>query len=173
MLPRWLGPFKILAQTSPVNYTLDIPAHYRIHTNFHVSMLRRAYDNSAGVQRPPIIMIEGQEEFEVQEILNGYHSPAHKTRRDTNTRYLVQWKGYGPAYNSWEPGSTLKRNAPETLSDYWGEIEAVQPQAAESEKGSDTRLAPGDQHNPAPSGRGAQATVEAEVVPQAEVKVEA
>ena len=61
-------------------------------------MLRRASDNGDGVQQPPI-MIEGEEEFEVQEILN--RSPARKTRTDTGTRYLVQWKGYGPACNSW------------------------------------------------------------------------
>ena len=87
-------------------------------------------------------MIEGEEEFEIQEILN--HSPARKTRTDTGIRYLVQWKGYGPAYNSWEPERTLKRNAPETLSDYWDELEAA-VQAAELEKGSDTGLAPSDQ----------------------------
>ena len=32
-------------------------------------MLRRAYDNGAGVQRPPI-MIEGEKEFEVQSNLD-------------------------------------------------------------------------------------------------------
>ena len=73
---------------------------------------------------------------------------------DTNTRHLVQWKGYGPAYNSWEPGSTLRRNAPETLSDCWDEIEAVAVQAAEPANGSDTRLAPSDQSNLASPGRG-------------------
>ena len=36
----------------------------------------------------------------------------------THAFKLVQWNGYGPAYNSWEPGSTLRRNAPETLSAY-------------------------------------------------------
>ena len=142
LLPKWLGPFKILAKPSPVNYVLDTPAHYRIHTTFHVSMLRRACDNGAGVQRPPIIMIEGGEEFEIQEILN--HTPARKTRTDTGTRYLVQWRGYGPAYNSWEPERTLKRNAAETLSDYWDELEAA-VQAAEPQNGSDTGLAPSDQ----------------------------
>ena len=119
LLPPWRGPFK----ASPVNYTLEVPAHYQIHPTFHVSMLRHAYNNGAGVQRPPIIMIEGQEEFEVQEILN--HCPAYETRSDTNTHFLVQWQGHGPAYNSWEPASTLKRNAPETLSDYWNELEAA------------------------------------------------
>ena len=108
-------------------------------------------DNGAGVQRPPIIMIEGEEGFEVQEILN--HSPAHKTRSDTNTHFLVQWKGYGPAYNSWEPASTLKKNAPATLSDYWDELGAA-VQAAKSGNGSDTGLAPSDQDHPASSSRG-------------------
>ena len=60
LLPKWLGPFKILAKPSPVNYVLGTPTHYRIHTTFHVSMLRRACDNGAGLQRPPIIMIEGE-----------------------------------------------------------------------------------------------------------------
>ena len=117
LLPKWRGPFKILAKPSPVNYVLDTPARYRIHTTLHVSMLHRAYDSGAGVQRPPIIMVEGEEEFEIQAILS--HIPARKTRTDTGTRYLVQWKGYGPAYNSWEPERTLKRSAPEMLSDYW------------------------------------------------------
>lgn len=45
---------------------------------FHLSMLHRAYDNGAGVQRPSIIVIEDEEECEVQEILN--HNPAYKTR---------------------------------------------------------------------------------------------
>ena len=95
-------------------------------------------------------MIEGEEEFEMQEILN--HAPARKTRTDTGTRYLVQWKGNGPVYNSWEPERTLKRNAPETLSHYWDELEAA-VQAAEPENGSDTGLAPGDQSRPASRGR--------------------
>ena len=63
----------------------------------------------------------------------------------------MQWKGYGPAYNSWEPERALKRNAPETL--YWDELEAA-VQVAEPENGSDTGLAPSDQLRPAFYGRG-------------------
>ena len=129
LLPQWLGPFKILDKPSKVNYTLDLPPHYRIHDTFHVSMLRHCYDNGAGVQRPPTVMIEGQEEFELQQILA--HKPATNSRDSTNVRYLVQWKGYGPAYNSWEPGRSIPRNAPETLSRYWDEavVQSCQRQA--------------------------------------------
>ena len=56
------------------------------------------------------------------------------------------------AYNSWEPNSTFQQNAPETLSNYWDEVEAVQVQAAESGTDSDSKLAPGDETNPAPLG---------------------
>ena len=38
LLPRWLGPFEVIAVNGPVTYSLDIPPHYQIHTNFHVSM---------------------------------------------------------------------------------------------------------------------------------------
>ena len=40
LLPRWLGPFNVLEEVTTVSDTLDIPAHYRIHPTFHVSMLR-------------------------------------------------------------------------------------------------------------------------------------
>ena len=114
MLALWLGPFKVTAKVGPVNYTLDIPEHYRIHKTFHVSMLRLAHDNGSGNRRPPILMIEGQEEFELEEILA--HRPLHKQKGDSGISYLVKWVGYGPAYNSWEPERLLKQRAPETIT---------------------------------------------------------
>ena len=58
---------------------------------------------------------EGEEEFEVQEILA--HKPTDKNRADTSTRFLVQWKGYGPAYNTLEPICEIRKHALEALSD--------------------------------------------------------
>ena len=40
LLPRWLGPFKVLAKSSPANYTLEIPAHYHIHPSFQYAAPR-------------------------------------------------------------------------------------------------------------------------------------
>ena len=109
--------------------------------------MRHAFDN--GVQRPHTIMMAREEEFEVQTILN--HTPTRKTRTDTGTRYRVQWKGH--ACSSCKTRAYLDTNAPETLSDYWDELEAA-VQAAEPENGSDTALAPSDQIRPASTGRG-------------------
>lgn len=100
-------------------------------------MLRPAHDNGVG-SRPPIIVIDGEEEFELQTILQ--HSPG-KSKGDSNMKFLVSWKGYDPIYNSWEPEVALKRHAAEALNEYWDEVAAVQ--AAQAEQ-PDTGLAPGE-----------------------------
>ncbi len=40
--PRYVGPFKILRQITPVSYHLALPANYRISSTFHVSLLKPA-----------------------------------------------------------------------------------------------------------------------------------
>lgn len=56
---------------------------------------------------------------------------------------IVKWKGYGPEYNSWEPGRDISKQASDTLADYWDEVAALQ--ATQPEIGTDTGLAPGAQ----------------------------
>ena len=60
--------------------------------------------------RPPPIKIEGNEEYEVQEILDC-------RRRRNKWEYLVSWKGYGPNENSWEPKENVE-NAPEKINEF-------------------------------------------------------
>ncbi len=40
--PRFVGPFQILRQITPVSFRLDLPANYRISPTFHVSLLKPA-----------------------------------------------------------------------------------------------------------------------------------
>ena len=155
LLPRWLGPFEVTAVNGPLTYSLDIPAHYKIHTNFHVSMLRLAYDNGAGVVRPLPVVIEGQEdlEYSVETILA--HAPSDRTKGGRDVKYLVKWEGYGPMAISWEPEANLKPRANGVLSDYWKSQAAVQA-AQPAVSGSDSGLAPRVRSRPAARSKGAQ-----------------
>lgn len=92
-------------------------------------------------------MVDGEEEFELQTILQ--HTPGSH-RGDSRIKYLVIWKGFGPAYNSWEPEKTLQQHAGEALDEYWDEVAAVQ--AAQD---IDTGLTPSAiSELPATAGRG-------------------
>ena len=140
LYPLWLGPFPVTQKVGAVAYQLEIPPHYRLHNTFHVSLLKPAYDNHAGTPPPAPILVEGEDEFEVETILQ--HRPLTKSRGDKNISYRVKWLGYGPEYNSWEPERNIKQHAPERLQEYW---EGVAVQAApQPETGSGTGLAPSD-----------------------------
>ena len=141
LYPLWLGPFPVTKKVGAVAYQLEIPPHYRLHNTFHVSLLKPAYDNHAGTPPPAPMLIEGEDEFEIETLLQ--HRPITKSRGDSNISYRVKWVGYGPEYNSWEPERNIRKHAPETLQEYW---EGVAVQATpEPATGSGTGLAPGDQ----------------------------
>ena len=60
-----------------------------------------------GLTRPDPEEVEGEEEYEVEEIL--------KSRMNRGKlEYLVKWKGYSNADNTWEPRGNLK-NAEEVV----------------------------------------------------------
>ncbi len=99
--PRYVGPFKIIRQITPVSFRLALPVHNRISPTFHVSLLKPAGGprgeevlDEAGDQRAPPIIVDGQEAYQVREILDS-------RRRGRFLQYLVDWEGYGPEERSW------------------------------------------------------------------------
>ena len=47
LAPRFCGPFEILAKKGPVAYKIALPAHIRVHNNFHASLLKKyVYDTN-------------------------------------------------------------------------------------------------------------------------------
>ena len=87
---------------------------WHIHPVFHVSLLEPFKSDGRIQPPPPPIELEGALEYEV-EAINKHRTTGHKKPK---TSYLVQWKGYGPEHNSWEPEANVA-NAPEQLVEYW------------------------------------------------------
>jgi hypothetical protein len=115
LLPKWIGPFKVLARIGEVAYRLELPTHLKWHNVFHVSLLR-SYVDGGSVEPPPLPeLIEGEVEYVVEKILK--HRVVGTGKREKK-QYLVKWEGYGPEHNSWEPESHLGRSA-EVVQEYW------------------------------------------------------
>lgn len=148
LYPLWIGPFPVTARVGQVAYQLQIPEHYQLHDTFNVDLLKPAYDNAAGSAAPSTVLVDGEEEFELETILQ--HRPARKKQGDKGIQYQIKWLGYGPEHNKWIPERNLA-NAPEILQEYWDG--ATVRAAPESELGSGTGLAPGDQSEPSATTR--------------------
>lgn len=117
LLPRWIGPYKIVKQINPVAFQLELPDALKIHDVFHASLLR-PYQSDGQFHPPPTILIEGEEEFEVDRILDRRDRPLRKGQQ---RQYLVKWLGYGPEHNTWEPEQNLQ-NCKQSLRVYWDSI---------------------------------------------------
>jgi hypothetical protein len=40
LLPRWIGPFKVLEQLISIAFRLELPDNLKIHNVFHMSLLK-------------------------------------------------------------------------------------------------------------------------------------
>ena len=111
--PKREGPFKIKDVLGLLTYQLDIPKRWKIHNVFHATLLspfRQTDVHGPSFANPPPDLINGEEQYEVEAILNH-----HKISR--GYQYLIRWKNYSSGDDQWEPELHIK-NADEILSDY-------------------------------------------------------
>src|SRR6267154_971727 len=101
LAPKRHGPFYITKRVSPVAYQLDLPPAWTIHDVFHASLLtpyHETVEHGANYSRPAPELIGGTEEYEVEAIMG------HRFfGRGRKLQYLVRWKGYSAADDTWEP----------------------------------------------------------------------
>ena len=122
LMPKYVGPFKVLNKVGDVAYRLELPVHMKVHNVFHVSLLRAFRSDGGYIPPPPAFYVDGQPEFEVECLLK--HRAVGKTRaldphgRKQRLEYLVRWAKYGHEHDTWEPERALK-SAPEVLAEYW------------------------------------------------------
>jgi len=125
---KYIGPFPIAQVVNANAYKLKLPPQLRaLHPTFNISRLKRYIDGSSRFPSRPVTYdrppptaeadSNGDAEFEVERIVA-------RKRAGRGYRYLVQWKGYPPEENTWEPRSALQ-GAKEALADF----EALQMEA--------------------------------------------
>ena len=113
LAPQQEGPFEISHVISPLAYRLRLPLTWKIHDVFHASLLftyRETTEHGPNYTNPPPEEIEDEEEYEIAEILSHQGSPGRCS-------YLVSWKNYSSAENTWEPEWNLQ-HAQTILQEY-------------------------------------------------------
>jgi len=111
---RRLGPFVVEWRIRSMAYCLRLPHGMKqLHPVFNIVKLTPAPNNPITGHKmedylPPIV-IDGEAEWEVEEILD---SRWHQRR----FQYLIKWKGYSCEHNSWE--STSEVSTPELTAEF-------------------------------------------------------
>ena len=119
---RFVGPYQVKRIISTNAIELDLPSTVKIHPVVNVSRVRRYRDQVKGQkkERPAPVIIEEEEEYEIEKILN-------KKKFRGKDQYLVQWKSYTAEEDTWEPKENLG-NAKDLVKEFeeeYGEIGRV------------------------------------------------
>jgi hypothetical protein len=84
---------------------LKLPYQWKIHNIFHASLLTPYVETELHGQNfpePPPEIIEGDPEFEVEQIVE-----SRRIGKKKLLQYKIRWKGYSPAHDSWEPAAQV------------------------------------------------------------------
>jgi len=112
LIEHFIGPYKIKRIISSNAVELELPKSIRIHPIVNVSRVRLYKPQVEGQKKipPKLVIIEGEEEFEVEKILN-------KRIVQGKEKFLVQWKGYTAEGDTWESRENLE-NAKELVEEF-------------------------------------------------------
>jgi hypothetical protein len=102
--PVYVGPYRIKSVPSAATVELELPPSMRIHPVVNVDILKPAHTapDAPAAPGPVRISNRGDPLFELDHIV------ARRKIRG-KTKYLVRWKGYGPADDTWEPASKMAK----------------------------------------------------------------
>ncbi len=132
LMPRYIGPFKIIEMVGPVAARLELPPTMsRVHPVFHVSLLKPFHSDGRSQPPSPVLVLDGDdfvEEFEVERVLDHRYVGKRKV-----VEYLVRFTGQGPEMDEWLRTDNLA-NARESIQDYWDFVGKQKQKAADRPK---------------------------------------
>jgi len=109
---RFVRPYKVKKVVSSNAVELELPSTVKIHPVVNVSRIRQYVGQVEGQKKeqPAPVIIEGEEEWEVERILN-------KRKVRGKDKYLVCWKGFMVESDTWEGKENLE-NAKEAIEEF-------------------------------------------------------
>ena len=109
---RFIGLYKVKGIVSSNVIELELPKSIKIHPVVNISRVQLYKLQVEGQKKipPKPVIIEGEEEFEVEKILN------KRTIRGKE-KFLVRWKGYTTEEDTWENRENLE-NAKELVEEF-------------------------------------------------------
>ena len=126
-MPKYAGPFTVIAPVGEQAYRLELPASMPIHPVFHTELLSPWRSDGRHQPPPPPVEVDGEWEYTVEDIVSHREKPWGRkdTSRNRPVRYdyLVKWTGYGAEHNTWEPQEALSDC--KALDEYWKNPKAV------------------------------------------------
>jgi len=125
---RFVGPYRVKEIISLNAVKLELSSTVKIHPVVNVSRVRRYVGQVEGQRKeqPAPVIIEGEEEWEVERILN-------KRKVRGKDKYLVRWKGFTAESDTWEGRKNLEnaKEAIEVEKEYQRDMEDVAQQERE------------------------------------------
>jgi len=109
---RFVSPYKVKGIVSSNAIELELPNSIKIHPVVNVSRVQLYKSQVKGQKKilPKPVIIKGEEEFEIEKILN------KRTVRGKE-KFLVRWKGYMAGEDTWENRENLE-NAKELVEEF-------------------------------------------------------
>ena len=105
---KFIGPYVVRKIVSENAVELELPVSLRVYPVVNMRRLVKYREQVEGQKKipPPPVEVEGEKEYEVEEILD-------RQERRGKTRYLVKWKGYTAEENTWKGLENLKNTREE------------------------------------------------------------
>ena len=119
LAPKRYGPFKVTKAISHTSFQLQLPFSWKIHPTFHATLLtpyKETKEHGTNFTEPPPDLINGQLEWEVERVLGSQ-------RRHNQLQYLIRWKGFSEAHDSWEPLTHI--NTDSLIEDFHQKIQPL------------------------------------------------